>query len=144
MEQELQWIVQNLRAIIADLNDECSVGTGITLDTVEGYKWRVELIYREMLAKEIVSGQLLDAEKNALDCFAKAFEAINYLVDTLMSCPGSMGIIAAKQAPVILTGAVGRPAFEISIHQLQYLVENRFSVPQIAELLGVSVSSVRR
>ena len=61
-----------------------------------------------------------------------------------MSCPGSMGIIAAKQAPVILTGAVGRPAFEISIHQLQYLVENRISVPQIAELLGVSVSSVRR
>ena len=54
------------------------MSTGITLDTVEGYKWRVELIYREMLAKEIVSGQLLDAEKNALDCFAKAFEAINY------------------------------------------------------------------
>ena len=40
MEQELQWIVQNLRAIIADFNDECSVGTGITLDTVEGYKHR--------------------------------------------------------------------------------------------------------
>ena len=43
-----------------------------------------------------------------------------------------------------LTGAVGRPAFGISSHQLKYLIENRFSVPQIAELLGVSVSTVRR
>ena len=41
-------------------------------------------------------------------------------------------------------GSVGRPAFAISCHQLRYLIESRFSVPQIAELLGVSVSTLRR
>ena len=48
MEQESQWIVQNLRAIIADLNDECSVGTGITLDTVEGYRVTAGIMRQEI------------------------------------------------------------------------------------------------
>ena len=46
--------------------------------------------------------------------------------------------------PVVITGAVGRPAFQIPRDQLQYLIENRFSVPQIAQVLSRSVSTVRR
>ena len=41
-------------------------------------------------------------------------------------------------------GTVGRPSFEIPPSQLQYLIENRFSVPQITQLMGVSVSTIRR
>ena len=47
------WIVQNLRAIIADLSDECTF-TEITVDVAEGYRWRIEMIYRDFLAKEIM------------------------------------------------------------------------------------------
>ena len=42
------------------------------------------------------------------------------------------------------TGLVGRPCIVISLEQLSYLIENRFSVPQIADMLGVSISTVRR
>ena len=44
---------------------------------------------------------------------------------------------------MVLTGAVGKPSLGISHHQLNYLIENRFSLLQIAKLLGVSVSTIR-
>jgi hypothetical protein len=45
---------------------------------------------------------------------------------------------------VVVTGAIGRPRYDIAQHQLQYLVENRFTGPQIAEIVGVSVSTIYR
>ena len=44
----------------------------------------------------------------------------------------------------IRDGRIGRPKFSISCEQLSMLLEHRFSVPQIANMLGVSVSTVRR
>ena len=41
-------------------------------------------------------------------------------------------------------GLVGRPCILISLEQLTYLIENKFSVPQIADMLGVSIRTVRR
>ena len=47
--------------------------------------------------------------------------------------------------PVQVTDdSVGRPYYDISYHQLETLISIRFSVPQIAELFGVSVSTIRR
>ena len=70
------WIVQNLRAIITDLNDDCT-GNGITLDTAEGYKWRIELMYRDLLAKECLNGEINDAEGIALHYLAKAYNEMS-------------------------------------------------------------------
>jgi len=42
------------------------------------------------------------------------------------------------------TGSVGRPRFEISKDQLDYLVEYELKTPDIAEALGVSVSTIKR
>ena len=39
---------------------------------------------------------------------------------------------------------VGHPRFDISQEQLSFLIETRFSVPQIADMIGVSVRTVRR
>ena len=69
------WITQNLKAVIADLTDECT-GSGITLDAAEGYRWRIELMYRDLLAKECLNGELCDAEKRALEYLAKAYEEL--------------------------------------------------------------------
>ena len=41
-------------------------------------------------------------------------------------------------------GARGRPKFIITRQQLEYLLENDFSVPKIAAMLRVSVSTIRR
>ena len=48
------------------------------------------------------------------------------------------------QVPLDHTGLVGRPCMLISLEQLSYLIENRFSVPQIAGMLGISIRTVRR
>ena len=42
-------------------------------------------------------------------------------------------------------GSLGRPSFKIPVEHLQYLIENRFSVPEIADIIrGVSIRTVRR
>ena len=46
-----------------------------------------------------------------------------------------------SQAQLVRTGTIGPLSFDIPQHQL---IENRFSVPQIAQLMGISVSTVRR
>ena len=42
------------------------------------------------------------------------------------------------------SGGPGRPRMKFSREQLEYLVENDISIPDIAQVLGVSVSMVRR
>lgn len=46
------------------------------------------------------------------------------------------------QVHSILTGMVGRRRLEISYEQLSFLIENRFSVPQIADMIGVSIRTM--
>lgn len=49
-----------------------------------------------------------------------------------------------ESPPVITTGEHGQPRYAISEHQLQYLVESGFKRPQLADIVGVSLSTVRR
>ena len=42
------------------------------------------------------------------------------------------------------TGSVGRPKFEISKDQLEYAVEYELKTPDIAKVLGVNVSTIKR
>ena len=44
----------------------------------------------------------------------------------------------------ILDGLVGRPYYDISYHQLDTLISMHLSVPKIAQMIGVSVSTIRR
>ena len=61
----------------------------------------------------------------------------------------SLGEVTSILAACILctansVGSVGRPRFEISTDQLQYLVEYELKIPDIADALGVSVSVIKR
>ena len=49
-----------------------------------------------------------------------------------------------SQVHPVSTGLVSRPCFQIPRQQLSYLIENGFSVPQIADMIGVSVRTVCR
>ncbi len=49
-----------------------------------------------------------------------------------------------SQVQSVCSGLVGRPYFLIPQEKLAYLIENRFSVPEIADMLGVSVRTIRR
>ena len=48
------------------------------------------------------------------------------------------------QAPLNCGGRQGRPSFEISEEQLQFLLEQGFKVKQISSILGVSSRTVER
>lgn len=48
------------------------------------------------------------------------------------------------QVQPVQTELVGRPTFAVSLEQLSILIENGFSVPQIPDMVGVSVRTIRR
>lgn len=135
------WIKQTLQVVVADLDEE--VSDSITLVAAEDYKWRVEIIYRYLLAQELVGG-LDNQEKEALDYVAQAYACIGHEVDRLAAFGNQALSASPAQASTVLSGAVGRPSFHISPTQLEFLINNRFSVPQIAQIIGVSISTIRR
>ena len=45
---------------------------------------------------------------------------------------------------VVSDGNAGRPKFDISYSLLKTLLEDEFAVPNIAGILGVSISTIRR
>ena len=47
-----------------------------------------------------------------------------------------------RETPSQTQGSMGRPRFVINSEQLSMLLEHRFSVPQIADMFAVSVSTV--
>ena len=131
---------QSIRALISDLSSlrACE----LSLDLADGYLWRIEVAYREFVAMDAL-GMLGQSGPGvmALQCLAQAHMRMGRVVEELRLCNERPSNI---QASVILSGAVGRPRFEISSSQLEFLIQTGFSVPQIAHLLGVSVSTVRR
>lgn len=133
------WIVQGLRAVAADLQ-QSGDWNSISYEAADGYRWRIELMYRELLALELVS-DLQDHEREALGYLAQAYQKISQFVDSMS--PSDVGD-RPFQALVVLRGNLGRPSFEIPLSQLKYLIECRFSVPKIAQIMDVSVSTVRR
>ena len=112
----------------------------ITLVAAQVYKWRVEMIYRNLLAEELVSG-MNGPQKDVLEYVALFYASIGRVIDRLTTFGGQSDVISSTQALLVFDDTVGRPSFQISPIQLEFLINNRFSVPQIAQLLGVSVST---
>ena len=131
---------QSLQTLIADFGEEVD---SITLVAAQDYKRRVEMIYRNLLAEELVSG-MNGLEKDVLEYVALAYASIGCVIDRLTTFGGQSEVISSTQALLVLDGTVGQHSFQISPVQLEFLINNRFSVPQIAQLLGVSVSTIRR
>ena len=129
-----------LQAIQSTISDIDSVGDHSTLsiDRAKALEWRVELVYRDLVAKE-VAGELDSEEQEALPLIADAYLHLRELVQSieLLPPPGA-------QPVHVLDGSVGRPSYHIPYHQLHSLISLHLSVPQIARIVGVSVSTVRR
>ena len=132
------WLLESLRTLIDDLNTGNSGVT--TLEAADSYKRRIELMYSELLATEIVDGSLSQTETEALGYVAQAYKEMSNLVDMLVARP----VASRFCTPTLASGEVGRPSFQIPCDQLRYLIDHRFSVPQISQLLGVSIRTVRR
>ena len=56
----------------------------------------------------------------------------------------STNVDSIEQPTVVISGRVSRPKFEISRDQLSFLLDNRFTICQIANMLAVSERTIYR
>lgn len=113
-------------------------GRYIPDDTLDSMIVSIEFVYRELLALEATS-QIEQAQEEAIGFVRNCLCISRSISEQRMICYHS------NQSPVVNhTGVVGRPSYDIPFEQLQYLIENLFSVPMIADMLGVSIRTVRR
>ena len=66
----------------------------------------------------------------------QALEVLHSLADAT----GPTGVLPEYE----ISFSAGRPRYDLPKNQLQFLLQNKFSIPQIASLLGVSVRTIRR
>lgn len=128
---------------VAALVDDLSAieSREMTLDVIDGFRWRIEMVYRELLAKE-VSGELQTFEEAILPIVSEAYGHSVRAVEVLEA--DNCGFLSGLVVPLVCSGRVGRPSFHIPQRVIAHLLRNRLSVPKIAEILDVSISTVRR
>ena len=132
-----QWAVSTLRRVVSDLVP-FQQGEAIPQDVAESFSVSLELVYRELLAKESLESMTV-AESEACECVRRSLALLANLAELSRANEHQF-----TQTEPMRDGQIGRPKFCISCDQLSMLLEHQFSVPQISELLGVSVSTVRR
>ena len=129
------WSVRALRRVASDLR---SFQDGrMALEAVDTFVITLELVYRELIAREQLDGFNADVAE-ACDFVTQSLNFLRrYQHEQLPTHESHI-------PPLLHTGCVGRPKFEIPCAQIEYLIENRFTAPQIAQMLGVSLSTIRR
>ena len=131
----LEWCKRTLQRIISDLS-EYEDGRIVTLGTLDATLNQAELVYRELVALEAV-GVLDSGGTTALQLTASA-------VQVIQDINSSQCISSYYSSNLLYDGSVGRPRYDIRSATLEFLIENRFTAPQIADVLCVSVRTVRR
>ena len=129
------WVLQTIQSTISDL-DGMTEDSVVSIHRAEALEWRIELVYRDLIAKEM-SGELEFAEQRALSLISEAYSRLRQFVQ-------SIELLSPSLELQFLDGSVGRPRFHISFNQLETLISTHFTVPQIAQIIGVSVSTIRR
>ena len=129
------WCIIFLHVIVDDLvlyQD----GRGLGLELLDTFRVQLELVLRE-LALELLS-QLSIWQEAA---FALVRESLAILQNLLEE--DERRYQNRYQALLVRDRGPRRPRFDITRTQLAWLLEKQFSVPQIADILGVSVRTVR-
>ena len=127
-----------LRRVMSDLSVFVD-GRDIPDDTLDSFIVSLEIVYRELVVLE-ATAQLNAGQLQATDTIRSSLSTLRCF-SHLRSMPTNDW---HTQVHPVSTGLFGRPCFQISREQLSYLIESGFSVPQIADMIGVSVRTVRR
>ena len=130
------WAVSALRRVISDIS-AYQDGRRIPHDILDACVMTLELVYRELLVVECMY-DFTDADAEGCELVRRALEQLKRLQDEVELS------ITMEAPPLVRTGSRGRPRYDVPRQQLLYLVENGFTGPQIAGMLGVSLSTVHR
>ena len=134
-----EWIASTLLRVIRDL-DVFQDGRTVPIDVLDAYSISVELVYRELIVKEVL-GESNQNLKEACDFLGGALSIIDSMKDIEHR---SVGCNNGQDRHPVIYGRFGRPRYDISQEQLKYLLENRFTIPQIADMLAVSERTIHR
>ena len=107
-------------------------GGDVSEDMADYLAFRLEQLYGHILRLTASHPNLREVEP--LVCEAAR---------TLRTLEG-LGCDNGYELPLDYSWRVGRPRFEVSRAQLEYLLQNGFSGTQIAEMLAISLSTVRQ
>ena len=105
----------------------------VSSDEADALEVSVELVYRELLAKKVCE-ELSHGEKEALPQIAEAYSKMRQVVESSVLASPSI-----FQACLIVDG---NPQFDIPHQQLEDLIITELTVPEIAKLVGVSLSTI--
>lgn len=131
-----RWIVSTIRIILDDLAPYQD-GRLIPVDLLESFSSSLELVYRELLVQESLHG-LTVLEREGCELIRHSMATFRIMHESQMQRD------LPNASPPTEEGFIGRPRYIIKYDQLKMLLEHRFTVPHIANMLGVSVSTVRR
>ena len=106
----------------------------LTEEVLEIVEHQIELVYRELLCLELTR-YLEDVE--TVELVRGALEELRSL-----SLPSTSGYEVNIQSD--WESSMGRPRYNVQREQLEFLLQTKFTVPQIASLLNVSVRTIRR
>ena len=134
----VSWIVDLLRRIARDMA-LYSDGRCIPEDTLDSFEMSLELAYHELLVLE-TTAQLSTPQREACGLVSSAITSLRTVREESTRSRYSRPFNAA----LIDSGSVGRPSFTIPYSQLRFLIENQFTTPQIAEIMGTSVRTIQR
>ena len=100
-------------------------------DKLDSLAFQVDRLYRMLLSLDICSNQVLEA-------VSMSSSLLQELNDRVQSIGNEC------YTPQLLTHGIGRPKLNVTQEQLEHLLALGFSDPNIANVLGVSLSTVRR
>ena len=127
------WAVITLRRLYADISSY-EDGRNIAPDVLNSFCLSLELVYRELLVQH--PGE---------DEHDQVCELVRQALSNLLEIYDSQLITTEYRTPAVnLIGAVGRPRLKIPQEQIRLLIELRLTVPQIADVIGVSVRTIHR
>ena len=133
------WMTATLNRVITDLN-VYEDGRAMSGDVLDCFGLSMELVLRELIANEVVgesTGSLCEA--------CQHLRAALQIIDILKAMQEHSACSPPQHTPhPVVHGTFGRPRYDISREQLQYLLENKFTIPQISNMVGVSQRTIHR
>ena len=104
----------------------------------------LEFVYRELLVLETTSS-LSISQCTAVSIVRSCLATLNSTSELQRLSQRAHGLQIQQPAHAFTGhGLVGRPSFAVYPEQLLFLIEIGFSVPQMADMIGVSVRTIRR
>ena len=127
------WAISTLRSVAADLRlvEDGPVPQG----SADAFVVCVEMVLRELLVQEQLDGHSFDVARTLV---SEALTCLRAFQNEAETDPPQYS------PPTRYMGCVGQPRFDIPQQQLATLVESGFTGPQMANIIGVSLSTVRR